>query len=72
MACQPLLDGFGFVNPGIIHHDREVRDPWSWVAPVQCGQAIAKQPLVLAGAAAIKQYARRKLQSSGQLRVSYS
>jgi len=39
---SPLLDGFGFMNTVVIHHDIDPRDPWRWVRPVQQGQEVAK------------------------------
>src|ERR671936_2448642 len=62
MACQPLLDGFRFMNTVVIHHDIDTCDAWSRVGPVQYGQKVAKQPIVFARAKAVEHFTTGKME----------
>jgi len=67
MACQPLLNGFHFMNTVVSHHDIDMRDAWSRVGPVQYGQKVAKQSIVFARAKAVEYFATGKMECPSKI-----
>ena len=53
VVSPPLLDGFGFMNTGVIHHDRETGALGRWGGPLQEMQAVTKERIGFAGAKAV-------------------
>jgi hypothetical protein len=57
----PRLDGFGFMEAGVLSHDSETRAPWRWGGGVQQGQEVPKHSMVWARPKALQPLAGGKM-----------
>ena len=67
VACQPLLDGFGFLHTVGSHDDREARHCWRWIGVIPKRQEGTNQPIIVASPKTREHLARRQLKRPGEI-----
>jgi putative transposase len=67
VACQPLLDGLGFMHTVGIHDARDARDCWRWGGAVQQRQEVTKQPVIFSRPKAIQHLASSEMQRPSEI-----